>query len=361
MRAPTAPAGALRLGQRIAQPPEGVGLRFARGDRRVGDQLRPPAPRRARVRAARRAARRRRVADTASISTCQGWRPASGARVPGICSTTRSSSRPGNRSRNSRPRRSPLRTGAAAPAPRAGSASPTHATRALGDRRRQPQRRGGHHAQRALRPDQQLVQVVAAIVLLERRQAVVDRSVGQHRLDPRDQRRASSPSAAPACRRRWSRPGRRSSPIRARPASAGSAAPPRPPRRGGRPGSPRPPPPPDSSAPISRADAVHPPERQDQRRSVGRRRRAADHRRVARPAAPARTPCSRARSTIAATSAVESRRQQRRRRAVIAPAPVGQPRRDVVRVGRRHARAEAGHAASSISRACAGVVMAARG
>ena len=37
-------------------------------------------------------------------------------------------------------------------------------------------------------PDQQLVEAIAAIVLLEPGQAVMDRSVGQHRLDPLDQR-----------------------------------------------------------------------------------------------------------------------------------------------------------------------------
>ena len=53
----------------------------------------------------------------------------------------------------------------------------------------------------------------------------MDRAVGQHRLDPVDQRRASGRSAAPACRRHWSRPARRPSRCPWRPASAGSAAP----------------------------------------------------------------------------------------------------------------------------------------
>ena len=50
--------------------------------------------------------------------------------------------------------------------------------RARRDRRHQPQRDGGDHAERPFRADQQLVEAVAAIVLLEAGQAAVDEPSG---------------------------------------------------------------------------------------------------------------------------------------------------------------------------------------
>ena len=52
----------------------------------------------------------------------------------------------------------------------------------------QPQRRGGDDAQRAFRADQQLLQIEAAVVLLERGQRGIDAAVGQHRFQPQHQR-----------------------------------------------------------------------------------------------------------------------------------------------------------------------------
>ena len=60
--------------------------------------------------------------------------------------------------------------------------------RAIVDRRHQPQRDRGDDAERAFRADQQLFQIIAAIVLLERGEAAVERAIGQHRLDASDQR-----------------------------------------------------------------------------------------------------------------------------------------------------------------------------
>ena len=56
------------------------------------------------------------------------------------------------------------------------------------DRRHQPKRNGSDHAQRPFGADQQLVEAVAAIVLLQARQAVMDGAVGKHRFDPGDER-----------------------------------------------------------------------------------------------------------------------------------------------------------------------------
>ncbi len=65
-------------------------------------------------------------------------------------------------------------------------ARPAH--RARGDGGHEAQRRGGDDAKGPLRTDQQLLDVIAAIVLLERVQPVEDTAVGQHRLQPIDQR-----------------------------------------------------------------------------------------------------------------------------------------------------------------------------
>jgi hypothetical protein len=68
----------------------------------------------------------------------------------------------------------------------AGQAGPDHLP--LGNRRNQLQRRGGDDPQRALRTDQQLLEVEAAVVLLQRGQRREHRPVGEHRLDPEHQR-----------------------------------------------------------------------------------------------------------------------------------------------------------------------------
>ena len=156
----------------------------------------------------------------------------------------------------------------------AGLSTPSPGDRARRDRRHQPQRGRGDDAERAFGADQQLVEAVAAIVLLEARQAVVDRAVGQHRLDPRDQR-AHRPEAQHlrAAGIGRDQPADGAAAARAR-ASAGSACPTSParvveigedhPRFGDR----------EPGLGADRADAVHPPQRQDQRRAVRGRRRA---------------------------------------------------------------------------------------
>ena len=89
----------------------------------------------------------------------------------------------------------------------------------------QPQRRGGDDAQRAFRSDQQLLEVEAAIVLLERSQR---RRIRCRRPAPpraRAPARASIRGAAPACRRHWSRSARRSWPSPCRPSVSGKRRP----------------------------------------------------------------------------------------------------------------------------------------
>ena len=68
--------------------------------------------------------------------------------------------------------------------------------RARDDRRDQPERRRGDDPERALGADQQLVEAVAAIVLLEARQSVVDR----RRREARLRARATSERIVPNCR-----------------------------------------------------------------------------------------------------------------------------------------------------------------
>ena len=202
------------VGERLALGALGLRNGIADASRRPRPALRwrrsrrrRSGPARALRRAAARARRRCRAAGSAvvaSISTCHGCAPASGARVPGMCLSTSSSESCGTSSKPStlsvRASRKRSRSSACA-----GAVDPGPGDRARRDRRHQPQRDRGDHAERAFGADQQLVEAVAAIVLLERRQAVVDRAVGQHRLDPRDQRRASSRTSAPGCRRHWSR------------------------------------------------------------------------------------------------------------------------------------------------------------
>ncbi len=180
--------------------------------------------------------------------------PATGARTPGTCASTAASDSAAG-SRNSPAPRSPPGTGAAAPAPlRIARRRP--GGRARGGQRHQPQRRCGDDPQRPFRADQQLRQVVAAIVLLQRRKAIMHAAVRQHRLDA-----ATSPridrSAAPACRPHWSRRGHRRSHCPSPPASAESAAPAQAPHRAGRTGSP-PPPRRRAPPPHRRCVSVHP-------------------------------------------------------------------------------------------------------
>ena len=95
--------------------------------------------------------------------------------------------------------------------------------------------RGGDDAERALGADEELLQVVAGVVLAQRPQPVPDAAVGQHHLEPEHQARASCRSAAPRCRRRWSRCCRRSCSCPPSRGTAGTAGRPRPRLPGRRP------------------------------------------------------------------------------------------------------------------------------
>ena len=162
----------------------GVGLRFGGGDGGIGDQ---PALDQRREQAASSRPGLVAVPTVASTSACQGWRPASGARVPGMWPSAALERFVGQ---DLEPldavglgfeRAQHVERGGGA-----GKAEP--GDRARDDRRDQLEPRGGDDAERAFGADQQLVEAGAAIVLLEPGQAVVDRAVGQHRLDPLDQR-----------------------------------------------------------------------------------------------------------------------------------------------------------------------------
>ncbi len=200
-----------------------------------------------------------------------------------------------------------------------------------GDGRDQPQRDGGDDPERPFGADQQLVEAVAAIVLLEPGQAIVDRAVGKHCFDPGDQRAhgaefqhlgaagvgrgepADGAAAARAERQRKAHPGGVRGLVQRGEDHAGLG---------------------DGEAIFraERADAVHPPQRQQQRRAVGRRRRPGRHAGVAA-----------LRDERDAMLGGElhdlhdllgrSRREDRRRRAVHPAAPVGDPRLDLAGVG----------------------------
>jgi hypothetical protein len=62
-----------------------------------------------------------------------------------------------------------------------GKADPGHASSA--DRLDEPQINGGDDPERPFRADQKLLQIVAAIVLLQRRETFEQAAVGKHRLD----------------------------------------------------------------------------------------------------------------------------------------------------------------------------------
>ena len=161
-----------------------------------------------------------------------GCSPASGERVPGMCLSTSSQRILAAPARSLRWRWCALRGSAAGRARAAGLSTPAQATARAAIAGTSSQRDGGDHAERAFGADQQLVEAVAAIVLLEAGEAVVDRCRREAPLRRPRPARASSRTSAPACRRRWSRSGRRWCSCRARRASAESACRPRARRRG---------------------------------------------------------------------------------------------------------------------------------
>ena len=154
----------------------------------------------------------------------------------------------------------------------------------------QLQRRGGDDPERALGADEQVLQVVAGVVLAQLGERVDDAPVGEHDLDAGASDRARCRRRGPRRRRRWSRDCRRSCRFLPRRATAGTA---------GRPLRPPPAPRPASRPPrrssrrrrrIDLADAVEPLQRQE---DLARRSRRASGRRpgrCCRPAARSRCP-----------------------------------------------------------------------
>ncbi len=181
-----APSGLLDLRKRVAHAPERARLLQRRGDRRVGDDLvfeapwraPPPSSRRLRPRRGRRRFPPARTRDARSPS---------GSRASGRCATSMSMRMRGISSKAVRlvPARSRARR-------KSFSASAGVATAAIADglaarHREQPQHGRGDDAERSLRTDEELLQVVAGIVLHEAAQAVPDLAGRQHHLQPEHQ------------------------------------------------------------------------------------------------------------------------------------------------------------------------------
>ena len=133
---------------------------------------------------------------SASVGRCRRARPArtrdaaaaSGSRVPGMCASTTSrqsremSSKAVMRSPHVRSRRRASSSTASA-----GVSTATHAVAVARGLREELQHRGGDDAERALGADEELLQVVAGVVLAQAAQAVPDAAVGQHHLEPEHQ------------------------------------------------------------------------------------------------------------------------------------------------------------------------------
>ena len=108
--------------------------------------------------------------------------------MPGTCSSTRSSALFGTNSKLSMASpniASRWRSNFIAASARL---HPDPGDRALAHRRHQLEARRGDDAERPFGADQQLAQIVAAIVLLERGQPLEQAAVGQHRFEPKDER-----------------------------------------------------------------------------------------------------------------------------------------------------------------------------
>ena len=93
--------------------------------------------------------------------------------------------------------------------------------------REELQHRRGDDAERALGADEEVLEVVAGVVLAERPEAVPDLAGGQHHLERRAPARAYCRRRARRCRRHWSRGCRRSGTSLPRRATAGRAGRPR--------------------------------------------------------------------------------------------------------------------------------------
>ena len=199
----------LHLAGFLADAPERLGLlqRLARSRRRRSARAR----RRPRKSPPTRSRNPVSACDDSSISTYQGCGAASGSRVPSMISARRD--------------RHPMRVISSklvTCAPARSSARPSRSTAACTegtpktatlDRarpRQQPQHRRGDDAERAFGADEQVLQVVAGIVLVQLVEVVAARARPRARPRGRAHARARCHARARRCRRHWSRDCRRS-------------------------------------------------------------------------------------------------------------------------------------------------------
>ena len=140
----------------------------------------------------------------ASISTYQGERDPSGSRAPSIWRvTSHSSARRGMSSKalNMPPVRACITPSRLTAAWGVGTAARRgHSHIRLG---KQAQGGGGDDAQRALAANEQLLEVIARIVLVQRRQHLQHRAIGLGPLPAPARGHGSCHSAAHGCRRHW--------------------------------------------------------------------------------------------------------------------------------------------------------------
>ena len=124
-----------------------------------------------------------RACDESSISTYQGCTCGSGSRQPEPCRSTSSTPR---RSINSKLVTPPAVRSVASPSRSSAACRRRHADEGGLHRtrpRHQSQHRGGDDAERALGADEQVLEIVAGIVLLELVEIVQHAPVGEHHLD----------------------------------------------------------------------------------------------------------------------------------------------------------------------------------
>ena len=261
--------------------------------------------------------------------------------MPGTCASTRSSALFGTSSKLSTASPSAASRWRSSASAAVGRVEPDPGDGARADRRDQPQARRGDDAERAFGADQQLLEVVAAIVLLERasapRTALPSGSTASMPEHQRAHRAEAQHLGAAGIGRDQAADRRRAlGAERQREAPPGRAAPPRAGRRGSRrPRRPRL----AGSASSERIRFIRRSE-SSSASPAGVRRRAADHRGVAALRHQRHAGLRRRARTISADLLACRRREHRRGRAAIAAAPVGQPRRELVGVAGEALRPE---------------------
>ena len=199
---------ALRLRHRFAQPPQRIALRERFGDRGVEHE---PVAHGAFERRLehRRAGRRPRASERSRRARSSRTAARAGRDTPGTCRAVNSTAILGRYSKLDTRRRS---------RPQPPEQLDCRGRTAHGDERRldaartrkELQARGRDHAERAFRADEQVVEVVAGVVLAQAREPVEHPPVGAARPRVRARDRAPRRSAARSGRRRWSRGCRRS-------------------------------------------------------------------------------------------------------------------------------------------------------